>query len=49
MLQLISEEFSVRGEISGKVGDYKLKDFNNDSYPDKYNAGLLYRSLMVVG
>ncbi|MFR7877577.1 MAG: hypothetical protein ACLU4J_14905 [Butyricimonas paravirosa] len=30
---------SVRGEISGKVGDYKLKDFNNDSYPDKYNAG----------
>lgn len=30
---------TVKNGVSGQVGNYILKDFNNDNYPDKYFAG----------
>lgn len=30
---------SVKSEVSGQVGNYKLKDFNGDNWPDMYYAG----------
>lgn len=30
---------TVKSEASGQLGNYKLKDFNNDAYPDVYYAG----------
>ena len=30
---------SVKSETSGQIGNYKLKDFNGDNFPDTYYAG----------